>query len=223
MSQLSPDHDKALEPLQEEPEKADARRRAAEDEDWRRRYDEQYGEPPARPQGNTAMPKRDGPQGAPPELRPEHARPLDPARFKGALERAMAAAPLPHARLHERINPHVGLRDGDEETALTFTDTPMNPVLLTMRACYADRLDYQSAAWRFWALGDVIRDPRLAPWILAHDTERLELHDAVIAVAATAPMDTNGAFWVEPFCAAVQRWAAEHPDINAPGESSSGG
>ncbi len=209
--------------MQEEPENTEARRREAEDEEWRRRYDERYGEPPSRPQENTVMPTRARPQGTHPELRPEHARPLDPGRFREAFERAMTAARQPHARLHERINPSVVRQDGEEETAIQCTDTPVNRVLLTMRECYEDRLDAQSAAWRFWALGDVIRDPRLAPWILAHDAARLALHDAVMAAAATAPMDATGAFVVKPFWAALERWAAEHPDVDAPGESSSGG
>ncbi len=63
----------------------------------------------------------------------------------------------------------------------------MNRVLLTLRECYEEPREYYSAGWRVMALGEVINDPRLAPWILAKGPERWELHDAIIAVAATAP------------------------------------
>jgi hypothetical protein len=92
------------------------------------------------------------------------------------------------------------------------TDTPLNRVILTLAECYDDRLEYQSACWRIMALGPVLTHPALAPWVLVHSPERTAVHDAVIAAAATAPLNAQGEFLITPFCAAVERWAAEHPD-----------
>ena len=128
----------------------------------------------------------------------------------------MAAAQQPHRLLHERVSPHVIITDPEEPMAIRLEDTPTNRAILTLREDYADRADYHSAFWRFWALGKVLDDPRLPPWILVKGPEHMELHDAVVAVAATAPLNAQGECLIEPFCAALARWAAEHPD---PGEA----
>jgi hypothetical protein len=77
------------------------------------------------------MSKRRRPRGPKPELRPEHARPLDPATFIGVVQRAMAASQQPHYRLHERVSPHVILRDADEVEELRLTDKHGHDLLYT--------------------------------------------------------------------------------------------
>lgn len=162
------------------------------------------------------MPKRRRSRGPHRELRPEQAHPLDPGPFMTAFARVMAAAAQPHPHLHERVSPHIIRRDAGEDLELRLMDTPLNRVLLTLRECYDDRLDYVSASWRVLALGAVLTDPRLAPWVHATGPEDWELHDAIIAAAATAPLNAQGDFRIAPFCAAAERWVAEHPDPPVP-------
>jgi len=206
-------NDRRISPVAPAPDNREAiARRQAEDEEWRRRYDARYGEPPPKEE---PMPKRRRPRGRP-ELRPEHARPRDPETFMRAFTAAMAATQQPHPRLHERVSPYVVLQDGADDVGIRLTDTPTNRAHLTLRDYYADQAAFASASWRFWALGPLLERPELAPWVIAQGAERWEVHDAVIAAAATAPLNAKGEFLLKPFCAAVQRWAEEHPDAPEP-------
>jgi hypothetical protein len=158
------------------------------------------------------MPKRRRPRGPHPELRPEHARPLDPEAFRIAAQAALAATTTPHPLLHERVSPHMVLHDGEESEALWLTDIPMNWAMITLRDYYEDRLDYTSANWRLGAIGALADRPELAPWIAAAPQGGYEVADAVFYVAATAPLNARGEFWIKPFRAALVRWEAEHPE-----------
>lgn len=144
-------------------------------------------------------------------------RPVPLEAFRDACARADAAVVSPHPRLHERVSPHVMLTDAKpgEPQALRLADTPMNRVNLTLRECFPDRLEYMCAATRLWALLDLLDDPRLDPWILVKKPEGCELHDGLIDVAASAPLGAQGEFLVEPFLAALARWAKEHPEWHA--------
>ena len=71
--------------------------------------------------------------------------------FRGACARADAAVLPPHLLLHERVSPHVILRDehtGEVEELWRLADTPMNRVNLTLRECFPDQLAYMCAATR---------------------------------------------------------------------------
>jgi hypothetical protein len=145
-------------------------------------------------------------------------RPLEPEVFRHAFTCANAAVWSPPPLLHERVSPHGILRDdhtGEVQERWWLNDTPMNRVNLTLRECFVVRLEYMSAAHRFWALQDLLDDPRLDPWILVKGDEGWDLHEALIAVAATAPLVGQGEFAVAPFLAALERWAAEHPEQHA--------
>ncbi len=151
--------------------------------------------------------------------RPEQfTRPLDPEVFRAAYAQAMRTGSRPHPLLHERVSPQVILRadrTGEGQERWRLNDTPMNRVNVTLRACFADTLDYMSAAHRFWALQDILDNPRVDPWILVKRAKRWELHEALIAVAATAPMNATGEFLIKPFLVGLERWAAEHPEQHA--------
>jgi hypothetical protein len=137
--------------------------------------------------------------------------------FRDACTRADEAVLSPHPLLHERVSPHVMMTDAKagELEVLRLADTPMNRVNLTLRECFPDRLAYMCAATRLWALLDLLDDPRLDAWILVKTPEGCELHDGLIDVAASAPLGTQGEFLVEPFLAALERWAKAHPEWHA--------
>jgi hypothetical protein len=85
-------------------------------------------------------------------------------------------------------------------------------MLMILTECYQDQFEHQSAGFRFMALGGVVRHPALAEWVGERTETHMQIHDAVIEVAATAPLNAKGEFLIKPFCAALQRWAEEHPD-----------
>lgn len=145
-------------------------------------------------------------------------RPVPLEAFRDACARADEAVLSPHPLLHERVSPHVILRDehtGEVEELWQLADTPTNRVNLTLRECFPDRLEYMCAATRLWALLDLLDDPRLEPWIVVKAPEGCELHDGLIDVAASAPLGAQGEFLVEPFLAALERWAKAHPEWHA--------
>jgi hypothetical protein len=148
----------------------------------------------------------------------KYTRPVPVEAFRDACARADAAVASPHPLLHERVSPHVILTEArpGEPQALRLADTPMNRINLTLRECFADSLEYMCAATRLWALLDLLDDPRLDPWILVKKPDGgCEFHDALIDMAAAAPVNDQGDFLVEPFLAALARWAQEHPAWHA--------
>jgi hypothetical protein len=149
--------------------------------------------------------------------RPENAKPLDPEAFRFAYLQAIQAASTPHPLLHERVSPHLIMRDAQpgEPEALRLTDIPLNRVILTFRECFTDEREYFSAAWRYFALEELLEDPALDPWILVKGENALMLHDALLAVAATAPMNASGKFVLSSFLKALARWAEAHPKEHA--------
>jgi hypothetical protein len=158
------------------------------------------------------MPKRRRPGGPRRELRPEHARPLDPEPFRVACLQALAASTTPHPLLHERVSPHVILQDEAGESAIWLTDNPTARAMLTLRDHYDDQAAYHSACWRLWGIGPLVEQPELDPWVRSRTPERYEIDETIFLVVATAPLNARGEFLIKPFCAALQRWAAEHPD-----------
>jgi hypothetical protein len=156
------------------------------------------------------MPKRRRPRGLRRELRPEYARPLDPEGFQLAAIEALTASTTPHPLLHERVSPHVILQDEGE--ALWLTDTPRNRVMMTLRDHYDDQASYHSACWRLFGIGPLLEQPELDPWVGSRTANRCEIDETILLVAATAPLNARGEFWIKPFCAALERWDADHPD-----------
>jgi hypothetical protein len=144
-------------------------------------------------------------------------QPVPLEAFRDACTRADKAVLSPHPLLHERVSPHVIMTDAKagEPEVLRLADTPMNRVNLTLRECFPDRLAYMCAATRLWALLDLLDDPRFEPWMVVKATEGCELHDGLIDVAASAPLGAQGEFLVEPFLAALERWAKAHPEWHA--------
>lgn len=108
------------------------------------------------------MPKRRRPRDPRRELRPEHARPLDPERFKAVCKQAVAAATQPHYLLHERVSPHFVLREGGEDIPYRVNDHPLTRMLMIVTEHYQDQFEHQSAGFRLMALGGVVRHPALA-------------------------------------------------------------
>jgi hypothetical protein len=158
------------------------------------------------------MPKRRRPRDPRRELRPEHARPLDPKPFRVACAQALAASTTPHRLLHERVSPHVILQDGAEESAIWLTDNPMARVMLTLRDHYSDQAEYHSACWRLQGMGPLLEQPELDPWLGSRTGTRYEIHETIFLVAATAPLNSRSEFLIKPFRAALECSAVEHPD-----------
>ena len=165
------------------------------------------------------MPKRRRPRDPRRELQPEHARPLDPEYFKAACKQALAAAAQPHYLLHERVSPHFILREGGEDIPYLVSDHPLTRMLMILTERYQEQFEHQSAGFRFIALGRVVKHPALAEWVGERTETHTQIHDAVIEVAATAPLNARGEFLIKPFCEALARWAANHPDPPKEGEA----
>ena len=145
--------------------------------------------------------------------RPVYAWPLAPEAFRQAVLRATEAAGKPHPLLHERVTPHITLRGGrNEELAITLTDTPVIRAMLTLRECFPQEREWLSAVRRCHALEGLFANPALYPWVKPVGEASWQVDDAVLFVAATAPLDAKGNFLLEPFCEALARWAEEHPD-----------
>ena len=150
--------------------------------------------------------------------RPVQARPLAPQAFWQALLRAQEAVSSPHPLLHERVSPHVILQDGDQEEAITLTDTPFMRVMLTLRECYPQTQEFVSATARWYALQSLLDEHALSAWVKPVGEDAWQVDTAVFFVAATAPLDAKGKFLLEPFCEALAHWVEEHPDTNQDGE-----
>jgi hypothetical protein len=151
--------------------------------------------------------------------RPVYAWPLAPEAFRQAVLRAAEAAGKPHPLLHERVTPHIKLWDGNEELAITLTDTPVLRAMLTLRECFPQEREWLSACRRHHALEGLFGHPALAPWVTPVGETSWQVDDAVLFVAATAPLDAKGEFLLEPFCEALTRWAKEHPDTGCQQDS----
>ena len=92
-------------------------------------------------------------------------RPLAPEAFRQALLRAQEAVSSPHPLFHERVSLHVILQDGDQEEAITLTDTPFMRIMLTLRACYPQEREFVSAAARWYALQSLLDEHALPAWV----------------------------------------------------------
>jgi hypothetical protein len=103
------------------------------------------------------------------------------------------------------------LQGRDEELAITLNDTPLMRIMLTLRDCYPQPEDSLSAFRRCRALESLLVHPALAPWV-KQVGEAWQVQDAVLFVAATAPLNAQGEFLLEPFCEALARWVEEHPE-----------
>jgi hypothetical protein len=112
------------------------------------------------------------------------------------------------------VTPHITLRDGNEELAITLTDTPVIRAMLTLRGCFPQEREWLSACRRHHALEGLFGHPALSPWVTPVGEASWQVDDAVLFVAATAPLDAKGDFLLEPFCEALTRWAKEHPDTH---------
>jgi hypothetical protein len=165
------------------------------------------------------MSKRRRPRRPRPMLRPHEALPLDPEHFRDACLKALEASTQPHPRLHERITPHVILHDGDEESAITFNDTPLARTIFTLKELYSDEDARHSACWRLMAIGPLLEQPELVPWVKSRTGTRCEIDEIIFLVAATSPLNPRGEFLIKPFCTALKRWAAEHPDLTKEDEA----
>ena len=84
-----------------------------------------------------------------------------------------------------------------------------------MKECYADHAEFSSAVWRLQAIGPLLEQPELAPWISSRAAECWEIDDSIFLTAATAPLTPDGTFHVEAFCVLlryIHQRAADHPN-----------
>jgi hypothetical protein len=116
--------------------------------------------------------------------------------------------------LQEPVSPHVLLPDWEHEEDITLTDTPFMRVMLTLRACYPQEREFVSAVARWYALQRLLHERALSAWIKPVGEDAWQVADAVLCVAATAPINAKGTFLLEPFCEALARWVEEHPETN---------
>jgi hypothetical protein len=100
----------------------------------------------------------------------------------------------------------------DEELAITLDDAPVIRAMLTLRECFPQEREWRSAFRRCHALEGLVGHPALSPWLKPVGEAAWQVADAVLFVAATAPLDAKGEFLLQPFCEALTRWAKEHPD-----------
>jgi hypothetical protein len=126
------------------------------------------------------MPKRRRPRDPRRELQPEHARPLDPERFKIVFKQTIAASEQPHYLLHERVSPHFSLQEGGDLIPYQLMDHPLTRMLMILTEHYPDQFEHQSAGFRLMAIGGMVRHPALAEWVGERTETHTQIHDAVI-------------------------------------------
>jgi hypothetical protein len=129
--------------------------------------------------------------------------PLDPDEFITVLrlgERAVHDRPVPPDTILK-----LEVRPGMVQD-LTFNDVPINRFLMAIRDYFWDQgreADYDSFGARHWALLRMLDHPRCIPYRRRGEDSQVEIDEAVVRVAATAPLTKRFTFNAKDYFARV--------------------
>jgi hypothetical protein len=132
-------------------------------------------------------------------FRAENSPPVDPEDFAFALRLGVAAASY-QMPMERPANFHFRLKTNDEDVqSFRLADIPMNRSGLAIREhCAEDSEKFKAIMMRQFALMRILRANRMKPWVREEGGER-SIHPAVVEAAAVMPLDSDGAFQVQPF------------------------
>lgn len=125
-------------------------------------------------------------------------QPVDPDRFEfGTIAAAAAGA----SRLVNPPDPSktlIVVQDdkGDEQFKFRFANIPFNQAMMVLNDSFPEHEEFMSAALRFFALGDVIRNARFKRWIKEDKNSKtaLMIHEGLLKAAAKCPLTPEGNF-----------------------------
>ena len=132
---------------------------------------------------------------------------IDPDEFITTFIWAMNAA-RGEAHLDSPTKQKLNIReDGGNISQIVFTDHPTNRVIFAIKERYRGDTDkFFSVATRIFAIGNILRDPSMSKWVKSTG-ENVELHTAVVAAAATVPINSEGEFNLDEFKSKVEELA----------------
>ena len=105
------------------------------------------------------------------------------------------------------------LTNGKETREFRLTDIPLNRAVLAIRDhCEGDTVRFMAIMQRIFAFTKLQDDERLSRWTRKSDKDpdRMEIHGAVLEVAATLPLERNGRFDEDAFFKAVESITGLH-------------
>ena len=108
---------------------------------------------------------------------------------------------------------NVDLGDGDVRD-IRLVDNPHNRAMIAIRDQFP-RDKFKSVMFRTWALGSLMKDSRMDSFTRASedgDPKAIEVHEAVIEIAATMPLNKKGVFNDATF---FRRVAARRQELDA--------
>ena len=91
-------------------------------------------------------------------------------------------------------------------THYELTETAENRAIMAIKREFGDKS--QTILWRYWALGDMLRDERIAessPQV----GDSTAIHKSVLQIAAIMPLNPKGTFNAKVFFERVRRCMAE--------------
>lgn len=142
-----------------------------------------------------------------PHVKPESCQPLSYEEFEFAFALAMQAGYL-KVPVYPRAY-GVNLQEGDGSVSrLVLTDIPENRAAIAVKQHFGEEYEkFQSFMWRFFALIDILHDPRAAGWIEddPDDPEAQRMAVVVVNAAATVPLNKQGKFLRKRFFAEAIR------------------
>jgi hypothetical protein len=153
-------------------------------------------------------------------VQPEQSLPFDPLEFRLTLMFAMEAGRKPSAGFRPtELKLRLKEEDGTSKT-LQFTDIPINRFGVAVLQRYGKRTKkYSSFMFRVFALMDLIHSDALRPYYYRpaqREGEPSELHDAVLDVAASHPLTTEGGFERGSFLEALAKASARYEPTPPP-------
>ncbi|MBI2821900.1 MAG: hypothetical protein HYX74_06720 [Acidobacteria bacterium] len=140
------------------------------------------------------------------QIPPDNIKPVDPREFAFALRIGSAAFGY---RMPVRLAGRQELLVEDESGSLqevVLEDTPLNRAALAIWEQFgSDHEKFQCLMMRYFALVRLARHAKMQQWQMSIDDGRnVMVHPAVLVVAATLPLQSDGGFDEKEFFTRVQ-------------------
>jgi hypothetical protein len=135
-----------------------------------------------------------------PRSSPDKSIPLTPEEFFFAMSLGSAAYSF-RMPMQSPASRSLELRDEDDSvTELRFRDIPLNRMGFALAEHFEDRTKFDSFMYRFWALGRLRDDLRMAAYLKEEPaSEQIGIHAAVLEAAAVLPLQADGNFEPDVF------------------------